>query len=170
MRIPFHIIDIEAGLHWSTRCIIRVCLLLSLWNLPFPWLHHHALAPASAQTDWLPSHLDEFHASAFAPATTEQGWHLHFVYLGEEQTNDPLRKQFPAQHHFIIGELSQSLPGLTTVGLADLEQVATSGSLVETANLDLSIQPPFPPQAANGHFLKTAQGPSICDLISVSLC
>lgn len=80
--------------------MIRACLLLSLWNLPFPWLHNHeAYAAAESSSAQLPAHLNQFHDGLESPET---GWHLHFVYLGREQSEDPLKQNLPSQQNQLI--------------------------------------------------------------------
>ena len=171
MLIHASIIECEKQLHWATRCLIRVCLLLSLWNLPFPWIHHHGMNPLVANSsDWLPSHLDQYHADLLQIPTSEQGWHLHFVYLGEEESHDPLKKRFPAQHYIIIGESSQSLPVCESVRTGLLQQILEPASLKCAFMLSFSELPVHRNQADIGHFLQASQSQSLHDLISVSLC
>lgn len=171
VQIHSTFIEYESRLHWTTRCLIRVCLLLSLWNLPFPWFHNHDLNSVVANnSDWLPSHLDQYHTALVPTEALESGWHLHFVYLGEEESNDPLKKRFPAQHYFIVGESSHSLPTFESARTALQQQILVSNSLNRFSAL-LKIEPPVPlHQAEIGHFLQASQSQSLRDLISVSLC
>lgn len=171
MQIHSSLIEYEAQLHWATRCLIRVCLLLSLWNLPFPWLHNHEMSSVVANNShWLPSHLDQYHTSLVQSQASEQGWHLHFVYLGEEKSNDPLKKRFPVQHNFIIGESSQSLLVCGSAQTTLLQQIQASASL-KCFSLHSQAEPPFSEhQTEIGHFLQASPSQSLRDLISVSLC
>ncbi|WP_145217746.1 hypothetical protein [Gimesia alba] len=171
MQIHSSLIDYEAQLHWTTRCLIRVCLLLSLWNLPFPWLHNHEMSPVVANNShWLPSHLDQYHANLVQTQAPEQGWHLHFVYLGEEKSSDPLKKRFPAQHYFIIGESSQILPVCGSAQTTLLQQMLEPASLKCASMLSHSELPAHQNQAKVGHFLQASPSQALHDLISVSLC
>tara|TARA_R110002095_G_scaffold150422_1_gene130166 strand:+ start:300689 stop:301078 length:390 start_codon:yes stop_codon:yes gene_type:complete len=120
--------------------------------------------------DWLPSHLDQYHTDLVKIQAPEQGWHLHFVYLGEEQSHDPLKKRFPAQHYFIVGESSQSLPAFESAQAALLQQILESASVKSYTAL-LQLELPVPQnQTEFGHFLQASQSQSLRDLISVSLC
>ncbi|WP_145310572.1 hypothetical protein [Gimesia fumaroli] len=171
MQIHSSFIEYETQLHWTTRCLIRVCLLLSLWNLPFPWLHNHDVNPVVANNSaWLPSHLDQYHTSLVQTQASEQGWHLHFVYLGEDQSNDPLKKRFPAQHYFIIGESSQSLPVCESTQTDIVQQMLEPASLNRATTLSHKELPVPQNQAETGHFLQASQSQSLHNLISVSLC
>lgn len=100
MQIPSTFIEYESQLHWTARVMIRACLLLSLWSLPFPWLHNHeAYAAAENSSAQLPAHLNQFHDGLESP---ESGWHLHFIYLDREQTEDPLKQNLPPQQNQLI--------------------------------------------------------------------
>lgn len=151
-------------LHWTTRFLIRACLLLSLWNLPFPFVHNHDLALGADQGGWLPSHLKEFHG---IPDSDEYGWHLHFVYFGTDNCNNPLEKKFPTQHHFIAGESANSLPACANLAADQLQAVTT------VTEHDVQRNHGFPVhrnRAAGLHFMQAFQQRSLRDLISISLC
>lgn len=148
--------------------MIRTCLLLSLWNLPLPWIHQHELHPEKAAVNyWLSSHLDQYHAGA---ESQEWGWHLHFVYLGGECSNDPLKKKFPPQHYVIMGESADSLPASSSVA-STLDRsflIATAGTEFSTfcANL-ISNHPSF---VSGPSTSLPFSSKSLRDLISVSRC
>jgi hypothetical protein len=56
---------------------MRLCLIISLWPAPAPWVHcHHEEDSLGPQ---LASHLNEYHARE--RAESHEGWHLHFAYL-----------------------------------------------------------------------------------------
>ncbi|WP_145109990.1 hypothetical protein [Gimesia panareensis] len=106
--------------------MIRACLLLSLWSLPFPWLHNHHLHQGTeAASSWLPIHLDQYHGGVESP---EEGWHLHFVYFGGERSGDPLNQKFPPRHYFVVGESADSLPAQSLAASQCLEQFLSSAS------------------------------------------
>ncbi len=154
-------------LRWTTRCLIRACLLLSLWNLPFPWVHNHELALGAEQGVWLPTHLKEYHG---IPESDEQGWHLHFVYFGMDNCNNPLEKKYPPQHYFIAGESANSLPACARLS-ADQLQLATSVTVPVDCSLQESQpQPVHRDRVAGLHFMQAFQQRSLHDLISISLC
>jgi len=160
----------DSQLHWTARCLIRVCLLLSLWNLPFPWIHNHDLNQvADSSSYWLPTHLDEFHATV-SEESSEEGWHLHFVYFGGENSNNPLKNKFPPQHYFIVGESSQTLPACESAQTTLLQQVLAAHSL-SPAFSPAGITPaPLKEPVVVEHFLQSFPSKSFRDLISVSLC
>ncbi|QDT91884.1 hypothetical protein [Gimesia algae] len=162
------ILDYEMQLHWTTRCLIRACVLLSLWNLPFPWVHNHDLALESEQGVWLPSHLEEYHG---IPESDEHGWHLHFVYLGMDNCNNPLEKKFPAQHHFITGESANSLPACGYFSADQLQSARFVTVMTEhVVQRNQQAHPVHGDRAAGLHFMQAFQQRSLRDLISISLC
>jgi len=163
--------NFDSQLHWTARCLIRVCLLLSLWNLPFPWLHNHDLHQETEDHSyWLLSHIDEFHTEG-NEELSEQGWHLHFVYFGCEQNDNPFKDKFPVQHQFIVGESSQPLPASESAqaSFQRLDLVSVGLKHVFAYPLRLSVPPPQS-RGAQEHFLQSFQKRSLRDLISVSLC
>ncbi len=163
--------NFDSQLHWTARCLIRVCLLLSLWNLPFPWLHHHDLhQETNDHSYWLLSHIEEFHTEG-DEELNEEGWHLHFVYFGGEQNSDPFEDKFPVQHQFIVGESSQPLPVSESVQTSFQRQVFASVGLkhVSACPYRLPVSP-VKDRVAQEHFLQSFQKRSLRDLISVSLC
>tara|TARA_R110002111_G_scaffold262875_1_gene342531 strand:+ start:91578 stop:92006 length:429 start_codon:yes stop_codon:yes gene_type:complete len=142
-----------------------------LWNLPFPWLHNHDLCQAAESgSSWLYSHLDEFHAAS-GQESSEEGWHLHFVYFGGENSNNPLQNKFPPQHYFIVGESAQLLPACESAQTALLQQVLASVSLNHAFSSTISITlPPLKDRVTVEHFLQSFPNKPLRDLISVSLC
>ncbi|WP_298859451.1 hypothetical protein [uncultured Gimesia sp.] len=163
--------NFDSQLHWTARCLIRVCLLLSLWNLPFPWLHNHDLHQETEEHSfWLFSHVDEFHNEG-GEELKEQGWHLHFVYFGGEQNSNPFEDRFPVQHQFIVGESSQPMPASEFAQTSFQRQVFASVSLkdVFASPFSLSVLS-IKDRVVQEQFLQSFQKRSLRDLISVSLC
>ena len=171
MQINSVLKNCDSQLHWTARCLSRVCLLLSLWNLPFPWLHNHDLHQETESSSyWLFSHIDEFHAEVEAE-NSEHGWHLHFVYFGSENTNSPFEDSFPVQHHFIAGETSQPLPASESAQTTFQQQTLASVGLKHAFASPFSlIVPPVKDRVTQEHFLQSFHKKSLRDLISVSLC
>ncbi|MCA9005445.1 MAG: hypothetical protein KDA70_09260 [Planctomycetaceae bacterium] len=150
-----------------TRCLIRACLLLSLWNLPFPWVHNHDLALGAEQGSWLPAHLKEYHE---IPESDEHGWHLHFVYLGMDNCSNPLEKKFPAQHHFIIGETASSLPACARLLVDELQSVEAEVIPGLQNFQENQVLPHYRNRTAGLQFMQAFHQRSLRDLISISLC
>ena len=161
------ILNYELQLHWTTRLLIRACLLLSLWNLPFPWVHNHDLVLGADQGGWLPSHIQEFHG---IPDSDEHGWHLHFIYFGTDNCNNPLEQKFPAQHHFIVGESAHSLPACANLAADRLLSLMTLAAMSEHEVQKNQALPVRGDKATGLHFMQAFQQRSLHDLISISLC
>lgn len=120
-------------------------------------------------SSWLFSHVEEFH-SGLEAETIEHGWHLHFIYFGEENSDLPRNSKVPAQHYFIVGESSQSLPVSESAQTAFIQQVFASNNL-NTISTPPHIALRYPQDRASGeHFLQSYQSKSLRDLTSVSLC
>lgn len=97
----------------------RLCLIVSLWQAPVPWLHRHGTdvskATSAVSAMALKTHLAVFHPSTNANFDTDFGWHCHWVYpswthvLG--QTRDD---QLPAEESvaFEPAIASSELPDL----------------------------------------------------------
>ncbi len=150
-----------------TRCLIRACLLLSLWNLPFPFVHNHDLALGAEQGNWLPSHLKEYHA---VPKADEHGWHLHFVYFGMDDCNNPLEKKFPLQHHFIVGETASSLPACEHLSIDEFRSMEAEAIPSLSSIQESRVLPRDRDRTTGLHFMQAFQQRSLRDLISISLC
>lgn len=168
MQIHSTFINYESQLHWTARIMIRACLLLSLWNLPLPWIHNHSsYNAAETAIGSLPVHLEQFHQGKQAP---QEGWHLHFVYLGAEHSSDPLKQKFPPQHYFIMGESSSSLPAGHSLYSGSPEQfLALTASGNSTSQLRIML-PGSPNQNNDSPGLPHFLNGSIRDLTSVSRC
>lgn len=162
----------DAKLHWTARCLIRVCLLLSLWNLPLPWLHHHELNEAAADgSSWLLTHIDEFHTEV-DEEDGEHGWHLHFVYFGCGNSNTPLDCNYPFQNHFTMQETSPPFPVSESIQCSfQLLQNYSAAGLMQTLDSHLSLSDsPTKDCVPNEQFLQSFQNRSLRDLISVARC
>ena len=78
---------------------LRVCLVVSLWPTPVPWVHCHEHAGSGGR---LAFHLNEYHTQEVAGS--HDGWHLHFAYLWRlaedpdcpEDRDEPPPSQQPA--------------------------------------------------------------------------
>lgn len=63
-----------------SRAVVFVCVCVSLWRAPLPWLHHHESRSVGAFGTQLSRHLDMWHCR---DASDESGWHLHFALLDD---------------------------------------------------------------------------------------
>lgn len=168
VQIHSKLIESEAQMHWAVRVMIRTCLLLSLWNLPLPWLHLHELHPEEeVSSHWLSTHLDEYHADL---ESQERGWHLHFIYLGGERSNDPLQKRLPSQHYFIMGESTGSLPTGSSVASTLDRSFLLSAQGTEFTTFTLNLSPNHPGYISGPSISPPFSSKSLRDLISVSRC
>lgn len=57
--------------------LLRVLLLLTLWNGPLPWLDHHG--DVSQDAPELAEHLKRFHTRGGRLVVPTSGWHIHWV-------------------------------------------------------------------------------------------
>ncbi len=75
----------------SFRVVVVVCVCLSMWRAPLPWLHRHgestsydesvgAESGGAEMAQRLERHLMVWHSGSTVP-TTE--WHLHFAMLAD---------------------------------------------------------------------------------------
>jgi len=113
--------------------------------------------------------VEEFH-SGLEDATDEHGWHLHFMYFGAENSDTPRNSNLPAQHYFIVGESSQSLPVSESAQTVFLQQVFAAANLNAISTpLHIALLSPQD-RVSVEHFLQSYQSKSLRDLISVSLC
>jgi hypothetical protein len=64
---------------------VRLCLVVSLWPAPAPWVHCHE--DEESPGPQLTQHLNEYHAHQGADC--HEGWHLHFAYLWELAGDTP---------------------------------------------------------------------------------
>jgi hypothetical protein len=63
--------------------VVRLGLIVSLWQAPIPWLHSHGtdiaqIAPATNATE-LATHLAIFHDDVAPGSEHDFGWHWHWV-------------------------------------------------------------------------------------------
>ena len=58
--------------------LAALCVLLTLWTGPLPWIHRHTPTVDVNQAQTLASHLSDWHDGARSIRT---GWHLHFATL-----------------------------------------------------------------------------------------
>ncbi|WP_145450714.1 hypothetical protein [Gimesia panareensis] len=136
--------------------------------MPFPWLHHHAAYAATAgDGSLLPVHLDQFHAGQDA---SEQGWHLHYVYLGAEESNDPLKQKLPPQHFLILGEANSSPTAGSVVGLSPTEQFLADLTFCQSSSHVIDVNSGFRAQRHGPPGSASCLARSLRDLTSVSRC
>ena len=169
--VQFHstFIEYETQLHWTARIVIRACLLLSLWNVPLPWLHKHCSYGAAEKVvgNTLPAHLQQFHADK---EVSEEGWHLHFVYLGAEHSSDPQQQNLPLQNYFLTGESATSLTAGNSLSAHSAKHFLALTVFNEAGSL-LRIMPPGAEQQnCNLSGQPVLSTGSLRDLTSVSRC
>jgi hypothetical protein len=62
-----------------TRVLLRVLLIISLWQAPIPLFHCHSLQAEEVRGDaGLQQHLVRFHRGALQHRERSLGWHVHF--------------------------------------------------------------------------------------------
>lgn len=78
---------------------MRICLIVSLWQAPVPWLHRHGttaskITSAAAACE-LSNHLAAFHADCAWKLDEDFGWHCHWILpswmSGIEKSSDGRR-------------------------------------------------------------------------------
>jgi hypothetical protein len=81
--------------------VLRISLILSLWDAPLPWIHAH---PALATDDGLVSHLTRYHLAA-DETRSKSDWHLHFLVPWFEiaETETPWSDGDSDQENRVIG-------------------------------------------------------------------
>ena len=68
------------ALNHAAPRLLRVLMLVSLWNAPLPWVNvHGTLAVDSTAARHLSQHFARFHAGADPFEREAAGWHVHFV-------------------------------------------------------------------------------------------
>src|SRR5690606_12773720 len=101
--------------------LVRLMLLVSVWQAPIPWIHAHATDDSARLDQRLAYHLEQFHPNLRADGMAEAGWHLHFglpfELLGEPSEETP---SGPKSSHPRV-----ETPLLTT---ADVSIAAVSGT------------------------------------------
>jgi hypothetical protein len=75
----------------SLQKAVALCLMVSLWPAPVPWVHSHDVHASEPR---LASHLTEYHAHD--GADSHEGWHLHFAYLWR-LADDPQSPEEPQE-------------------------------------------------------------------------
>ena len=87
-----------------TRFVARLCLIVSLWQAPIPFVHSHgsdmSQTPAPITTSDLRVHLSMFHPGWDQSPRQDFGWHCHWIlpFWGrdsEERPNDDPPTQPP---------------------------------------------------------------------------
>jgi hypothetical protein len=69
----------------NLACLIaaRLCLVISLWQAPVPWLHRHPVSAENGTSERLTlelqKHLSAFHPTIRSPFDQDLGWHCHWV-------------------------------------------------------------------------------------------
>ena len=62
---------------------MRLCLIVSLWQAPIPWVHCHdanvCVSQSLSEATNLSNHLANFHSSGIATVESEIGWHWHWI-------------------------------------------------------------------------------------------
>ena len=75
--------DNSSRLHVAFLVAARLCLIVSLWQAPIPWLHCHGTnlgqLTSIASALELSSHLDTFHHYVKADLDDDLGWHFHWI-------------------------------------------------------------------------------------------
>lgn len=109
--------------------LARLCMLLSLWQAPIPWLHNHGtstslILPVTAAQE-LDSHLIVFHPSVDRRIEREFGWHCHWVLPAWKHALDDTPDDEPPLQEVIVfdavdvptvEQLNASFPPLIVVG------------------------------------------------------
>lgn len=78
----------KPGLHISNRGawrnLLRLLMILSMWQAPVPFLHCHSLRAEDAGGDVvMRQHLVRFHREALSHPGFGLGWHVHFELPAE---------------------------------------------------------------------------------------
>lgn len=126
--------------YWGS-VVLRIVLLISVWQGPIPWFHcHGSLAAANEVQPWLVKHLRSHHATFSLFADIDFGWHCHVdlptsasedkpnespkprVVISSSETLTPVSVSgdIPPSSRFIrlpTKTLGISPPGLTTAGV-----------------------------------------------------
>ena len=99
--------------------ISRLCLILSLWQAPVPWLHCHgsdmASVASATSTHERSYHLIRFHQSDDLETDASFGWHYHWVLPFWSRTFDQTsHEELPSQPcgTFDLVTVSPMLPAI----------------------------------------------------------
>lgn len=88
----------KSGSFW-----LRLFMLVTIWQGPFPWYHSHgtlANLQSTAPTEFV-DHLRTQHASVDPLSNVDFGWHLHFL-LPNSSGEDPQQSAPPKQDQLLI--------------------------------------------------------------------
>ncbi len=64
----------------ALRAAVFLCVTVSLWQGPIPWLHSHSDDAISLDPGILIQHSEVWHPSSEEP---HAGWHIHFAALSD---------------------------------------------------------------------------------------
>lgn len=83
---PMDLTATFSRLRHATLIVVRLSLILSLWQAPIPWVHCHGTDISIIQSvdaaSELSNHLAAFHGNAtheFVPLDFDLGWHFHWI-------------------------------------------------------------------------------------------
>jgi len=156
---------------WSCLSgMLRLCLIVSMWNGPLPWLEAHgSLAHSEELNSHLAQHLSQFHPTADLFQSAAFDWHLHFFFPGNAPTEAPAPEQPQPAAPLTIS-------GVRVGDLTSEWNLAPSAPLPLLAVLDV---PSTSPQHASSamracgtpNFLQSLlQGRSAKQLFGIALC
>ena len=79
--------------------VARVGLVLSLWQAPIPWIHHHGTSLPECASPLASCvfrhHIEAFHSPMEANSDEEFGWHCHWIL---PSWTDAAEKMTDVQH------------------------------------------------------------------------
>lgn len=152
--------------------ILRLCLMVSLWHAPVPWLHFHeadgADGPAQIQ---LLKHLDVFHRDNPMDGR-ELGWHIHFALPWQVANGGqrPLTDEDPGSpHRQTLCEYAPATSSPTT----DLSAAFCHGLVVQLADIDrveAVLLATARPERVSVFLDTYRQSAALRDLIQVARC
>ena len=139
--------------------LLHLCLLVSLWRAPVPWVHSHdSIDRRTAATRFWAEHLDHFHThrfhtdpNHFGSETTEaHGWHLHFVLpweLADKHDDAEHPRGVPESLRVESDQLSSAWTAIVRaesdqgrVIVAEPVMVAQSGPIAPTLSRPVGVQ------------------------------
>ena len=156
-------------------CALRLCMLVALWNGPFPWVHVHGSLDGTGSSA-LASHLVRFHASDVGAQGRSFGWHLHFILPWAALEDGPCPANgSPRDFRDVVaapcyGGLSYDrfAVGGCVEAMAAFGQPAPAVDRIVTT--DVPASPMAPSSGPPAHFLQTFLVSFVGDLIGVSRC
>lgn len=80
---------------WNSLAgLLRLCLIVSMWNGPLPWVDAHgSLAHCQEVNPHLARHLSQFHPTADLFQSEMFDWHMHFFFPGSAPTEESIPEQ-----------------------------------------------------------------------------